>query len=276
MKRLICHYCGRMLPVPSVCPQCHKTNFFPLGVGIQKLDEGLQEYFPGIKVARLDRDSTRKKGQMASLINAFNRGDYQVLLGTQMLAKGLNFPDVDLVGVIFADLSLNFPEFTAAERTFQLLTQVAGRAGRGTGRGEVILQTLQPRHYSILHATCHDYQGFFRQELAIRRELIFPPFSHLVLLRGQAEDQELVQEVLVSIKGVLQSLIKTHGWSKNIMVMGPVPSAVVRIKKMYRWQLLLKSNHRPCLHQLVTEWRGSSLPFRKVAITMDIDPISFV
>ena len=276
MKRLICHYCGRMLPVPSVCPQCHKTNFFPLGVGIQKLDEGLQEYFPGIKVARLDRDSTRKKGQMASLINAFNRGDYQVLLGTQMLAKGLNFPDVDLVGVIFADLSLNFPEFTAAERTFQLITQVAGRAGRGTGRGEVILQTLQPRHYSILHATCHDYQGFFRQELAIRRELIFPPFSHLVLLRGQAEDQELVQEVLVSIKGVLQSLIKTHGWSKNIMVMGPVPSAVVRIKKMYRWQLLLKSNHRPCLHQLVTEWRGSSLTFRKVAITMDIDPISFV
>jgi primosomal protein N' (replication factor Y) len=193
-----------------------------------------------------------------------------------MLAKGLNFPDVDLVGVIFADLSLNFPEFTAAERTFQLLTQVAGRAGRGTGRGEVIIQTLQPRHYSILHATCHDYQGFYSQELAIRRELSFPPFSYMVLLRGQAEDQDLVQEMLVSIKGVLQRLIKTHGWSKNIMVMGPVPSSVARIKKMYRWHLLLKSNHRPHLHQLVAEWRGCSPPSHKVSITMDIDPISFI
>ncbi len=276
INRLVCHYCGLSLPVPSSCPQCHKTNFFPLGVGIQKLNEGLQEYFPGVKVARLDRDSTRKKGQLAALISAFCRGDYQILLGTQMLAKGLNFPNVDLVGVIFADLSLNFPEFTAAERTFQLLTQVAGRAGRGTSRGEVILQTLQPRHYSILHATRHDYQGFFRQELAIRRELGFPPFSYLVLIRGQALDEDRVRKVLVSIKGILQNVIKTHDWSKNIMVMGPVPSAVVRIKKMYRWQLLLKSNHRPRLHQLVTEWRGSSPSSRKVSITVDIDPISFV
>ncbi|MEA2109442.1 MAG: primosomal protein N' [Pseudomonadota bacterium] len=276
MNRLICHYCGMMLPVPSVCPQCHKSNFFPLGVGIQKLDERLQEYFPGIKVARLDRDSTRKKGQLAALINAFCRGEYQVLLGTQMLAKGLNFPDVDLVGVIFADLSLNFPEFTAAEKTFQLLTQVAGRAGRGQNRGKVIIQTLQPRHYSVQHATSHDYQGFFRHELAIRRELSFPPFSHLLLFRGQAEDQDLVQKVLRVIKDRLLNMIKTHGWSKNIMVMGPVPSSVARIKKMYRWQLLLKSNHRPYLHQLITEWRGCSPPSRKVSITVDIDPISFV
>jgi len=283
INRLVCHYCGLTMPVPSVCPQCHKNNFFPLGVGIQKLDEGLREHFPGVKVARLDRDSTRKKGQLATLISAFSRGDYQIILGTQMLAKGLNFPNVDLVGVIFADLSLNFPEFTAAERTFQLLTQVAGRAGRGKSRGKVVLQTLQPRHYSILYATCHDYQGFFRQELAIRRELGFPPFSHLVLIRGQAEDQNLVQEGLRVIKDWLQNVIKTHGWSKNITVMGPVPNAVVRIKKMYRWQLLLKSNHRPHLHQLVTEWRGCSSPAHrvcrpagKVSITVDIDPISFI
>lgn len=276
INRLVCHYCGLTLPVPAVCPQCHKTHLFPLGVGIQKLDEGLREHFPGVKVARLDRDSTRKKGQLAALINAFCRGDYQILLGTQMLAKGLNFPAVDLVGVVFADLSLNFPEFTAAERTFQLLTQVAGRAGRGESRGEVVIQTLQPRHYSIQYATSHDYQGFFRHELAIRRELGFPPFSHLVLFRGQAEDQELVQKALRAIKDTLESVIKTHGWSENVMVMGPVPSAVVRIKKMYRWQLLLKSNHRPRLHQLLTEWRGCPLPSRKVSIAVDIDPVSFV
>lgn len=276
INRLVCHYCGMMQPVPTVCPQCHKSHFFPLGVGIQKLYEGLLEYFPGVKVARLDRDSTRKKGQLASLINAFNRGDYQILLGTQMLAKGFNFPAVDLVGVIFADLSLNFPEFTAAERTFQLLTQVAGRAGRGTSRGEVILQTLQPRHYSIHYATHHDYLGFFKQELAFRQELAFPPFSYLILMRGQAEEQDVVRKALAGIKDVLQDLIKTRGWSKNIIVMGPVPSSVVRIKKMYRWQLLLKSNHRPQLHQLVAEWRGSFSPSRKVAITVDIDPISFL
>ena len=276
INRLVCHYCGMMQPVPTVCPQCHKSHFFPLGVGIQKLYEGLLEYFPGVKVARLDRDSTRKKGQLASLINAFNRGDYQILLGTQMLAKGFNFPAVDLVGVIFADLSLNFPEFTAAERTFQLLTQVAGRAGRGTSRGEVILQTLQPRHYSIHYATHHDYLGFFKQELAFRQELAFPPFSYLILMRGQAAEQDVVRKALAGIKDVLQDLIKTRGWSKNIIVMGPVPSSVVRIKKMYRWQLLLKSNHRPQLHQLVAEWRGSFSPSRKVAITVDIDPISFL
>jgi len=212
---------------------------------------------------------------MAALINAFNRGEYQVLIGTQMLAKGLHFPNVDLVGVIFADLWLNFPEFTAAERTFQLLTQVAGRAGRGENRGEVIIQTLQPRHYSIRHATSHDYQGFFRQELAIRRELDFPPFSYLVLMRGQAEDQELLQKVLHEIKNGLQDIIAAHGWSEKITVMGPVPAAVAKIKKRYRWQLLLKSSHRPFLQQLAAVWRRRYQIPRQVSIALDVDPISF-
>ncbi len=275
INRLVCHYCGLTMPVPAVCPQCRKNSFFPLGIGIQKLDENLRGHFPEVAVARLDRDSIRKKGQMAALINAFNRGEYQVLIGTQMLAKGLHFPNVDLVGVIFADLSLNFPEFTAAERTFQLLTQVAGRAGRGKSRGEVVIQTLQPRHYSIQYATRHDYQGFFHQELAIRQELGFPPFSHLVLMRGQAENQELLQKVLQEIKNGLQDLIAAHGWTKSVMVMGPVPAAVARIKKRYRWQLLLKSSNRPYLQHLLEIWCGQHQASRQVSVTLDVDPISF-
>ncbi len=275
INRLVCHYCGLTMPVPAVCPQCRKNSFFPLGIGIQKLDESLQKHFPEVAVARLDRDSIRKKGQLAALINAFNHGDYQVLIGTQMLAKGLHFPNVDLVGVIFADLSLNFPEFTAAERTFQLLTQVAGRAGRGENRGEVVIQTLQPRHYSVQHASRHDYRGFFHQELEFRKELGFPPFSHLILLRGQAEDQELLRKVLDEIKNDLQEMIAARGWSEKVMIMGPVPAAVARIKKRYRWQLLLKSRHRPILQQLVAVWRGRYQASRQVSITLDVDPVSF-
>ncbi len=275
INRLVCHYCGLTMPVPAVCPQCRKNSFFPLGIGIQKLDESLQKHFPEVAVARLDRDSIRKKGQLAALINAFNHGDYQVLIGTQMLAKGLHFPNVDLVGVIFADLSLNFPEFTAAERTFQLLTQVAGRAGRGENRGEVVIQTLQPRHYSVQHASRHDYRGFFHQELEFRKELGFPPFSHLILLRGQAEDQELLRKVLDEIKNDLQEMIAARGWSEKVMIMGPVPAAVARIKKRYRWQLLLKSRHRPILQQLAAVWRGRYQASRQVSITLDVDPVSF-
>ncbi|MBN2333276.1 MAG: primosomal protein N' [Deltaproteobacteria bacterium] len=274
IDRLVCHYCGLTLPAPKVCPQCHKPRLFPLGVGIQKLAETLEHHFPAVKIARLDRDTTRKKGQLAALIHAFAGGEYQILLGTQMLAKGLHFPNVDLVGVIFADLSLNFPDFTAAERTFQLLTQVAGRSGRGDQRGLVLIQTLLPRHYSIQCAARHDYQGFFALEYQLRQELKLPPASYLVLIRAHGADQQQVVALLGSIRDEACKYIRDNGWNESIVVMGPVPASVVKIKNRFRWHLLLKGIQRPRLHQLVGQLRR--LPgARQVTVSIDIDPLSF-
>jgi primosomal protein N' (replication factor Y) len=245
-------------------------------VGIQKLAASLDEYFPGVPVVRLDRDTTRKEGELAARVAAFARGEYQIMLGTQMLAKGLNFPGVDLVGVIFADLSLNFPEFTAAERTFQLLTQVAGRAGRGERRGEVLIQTLMPRHYSVRFAARHDYAGFYAHELGVRRELGFPPFSRLVLLRGQAVDEGELRDFLQRLAADLREKIKTRGWQRELEVLGPVPGAILRVKNRYRWYLLLRGRHRPRLHRLVSELRSGLRPPRRLSLFIDVDPLSFV
>ncbi len=275
-QRLVCHYCGRQVPLPSRCPQCRQENFLPVGVGIQRLAAGLEEHFPGVKMVRLDRDTTRKKGELAARVDAFARGEYQVMLGTQMLAKGLNFTGVDLVGVVFADLSLNFPEFTAAERTFQLLTQVAGRAGRGERRGEVLIQTLMPRHYSIRFAARHDFAGFFARELELRRQLAFPPFSHLVLLRGQAAVEADIRDFLRQTAGDLREKIQARGWQRELQVLGPVPGAILRVKNRYRWYLLLRGRDRPRLHRLVGELRQRLRIPRRLSLFIDVDPLSFV
>ncbi len=300
---LVCHYCGGQQLLPVTCPECGAQRFFPLGIGIQKLEEGLHKHFPKINVLRLDRDATRRKGELGRIIEEFRSGKAQVLLGTQMLAKGHNFPGVDLVGVIFADLSLEMPEFTAPERTFQLLAQVAGRAGRGRddNAGEVIVQTLQPDHYSVLTATAHDYEAFYKEELQNRRELLFPPFSYLANLRASGPDEEQVRNFLNQAKmlgrqvlgeGVppepgntyLSSLTPlTHENELSepdfslppIALLGPVPSAIVKIQNRYRWSLLLKAQNRPELHKFIRQWRQLLPTPATLKWRLDIDPISF-
>ncbi len=294
---LVCHYCGGQQPLPSTCPECGGQRFFPLGIGIQKLEEGLHKHFPDIKVLRLDRDATRRKGELGRIIEEFRSGQAQVLLGTQMLAKGHNFPGVDLVGVIFADLSLEMPEFTAPERTFQLLAQVAGRAGRGRDdtAGEVIVQTLQPDHYSVLTATTHDYEAFYEQEIQNRRELLFPPFSYLANLRASGPDQEQVRNFLNQAKALGQQILGQNHPAPTldllndnspeleepnfspppIALLGPVPAAIVKIQNRYRWSLLLKAQKRPELHSFIRQWRQLLPPPTRIKWRLDIDPQSF-
>jgi len=297
---LVCHYCGGQQPLLTTCPECGGQRFFPLGIGIQKLEEGLKKHFPEIKVLRLDRDATRRKGELGRIIGEFRTGKAQVLLGTQMLAKGHNFPGVDLVGVIFADLSLEMPEFTAPERTFQLLAQVAGRAGRGrdNAAGEVIVQTLQPDHYSILTATAHDYKTFYEQEIQNRSELTFPPFSYLANLRASGPDQEQVRGFLLQAKELGQRLSGAGGMTLSsqspdsaaagaelndepnfslppIALLGPVPAAVVKIKNHYRWSLLLKARNRRELHNFIRRWRKLLPTPATLKWRLDIDPLSF-
>jgi len=295
---LVCHYCGGQQPLPTTCPKCGGQRFFPLGIGIQKLEEGLHKHFPEIKILRLDRDATRRKGELGRIIEEFRSGQAQVLLGTQMLAKGHNFPGVDLVGVIFADLSLEMPEFTAPERTFQLLAQVAGRAGRGRDdtAGEVIVQTLQPDHYSVLTATAHDYETFYEQEIQNRSELLFPPFSYLANLRANGPDQEQVRNFLIQAKILGQQILGQNQPKQTldsldnddsselsepdfslppIALLGPVPSAIVKIQNRYRWSLLLKAQNRPELHRFIRQWRKLLPTPATLKWRLDIDPQSF-
>ncbi len=294
---LVCHYCGGQQPIISTCPKCSGKRLFPLGIGIQKLEEGLSKHFPEVKVLRLDRDATRRKGELGRIIEEFRAGKAQVLLGTQMLAKGHNFPGVDLVGVIFADLSLEMPEFTAPERTFQLLAQVAGRAGRGRGgsSGEVIVQTLQPDHYSVLTATAHDYEAFYEEEIQNRQELRFPPFSYLANLRASGPNQELVRNFLNQAKTLGQQILgqqpaptlsNLDDLSNQdldepdfslpaIALLGPVPSAIVKIQNNYRWSLLLKSQNRSELHNFIRQWRPMLPTANTLKWRLDIDPQSF-
>ncbi len=295
---LVCHYCGGRQPLLTTCPECGGQRFFPLGIGIQKLEEGLSKHFPEIKVLRLDRDATRRKGELSRIIGEFRAGKAQVLLGTQMLAKGHNFPGVDLVGVIFADLSLEMPEFTAPERTFQLLAQVAGRAGRGRddNPGEVIVQTLQPDHYSVLTATTHDYEAFYQQEIQNRSELGFPPFSYLANLRANGPDQEQVRNFLQQAKTLGQEILGTNKPAPRpesnldnettdldepdfslppIALLGPVPAAIVKVQNRYRWSLLLKAHNRRELHSFIRRWRRLLPTSTTLKWRLDIDPLSF-
>ena len=279
---LVCHYCGGQQPVPEVCPKCGGKRFFPLGIGIQKLEEGLAHHFPEARVLRLDRDATRRKGELGRILEDFREGKADILLGTQMLAKGHNFPMVDLVGVIFADLSLEMPEFTAPERTFQLLAQVAGRTGRGrdSSSGEVIIQTLQPDHYSVLTAAAHDYVSFYNQELESRRELAFPPFSYLANLRAVGPDQERVRDFLISAKKLGLELLGQkstglHDIQPPIVLLGPVPSAIVKVQNRYRWNLLIKATQRSLLHNFLRRWRQQLPIAPPLNWRLDIDPQSF-
>lgn len=243
-----CHYCGHAEPAPAICPECGSEHIRYFGTGTQRVEEELGKLFPGISIIRMDVDTTSEKGSHEKLLTAFREKKAQVLLGTQMVAKGLDFPDVTLVGVIAADTALHFPDFRSAEKTFQLLTQVAGRAGRHQLPGEVIIQTYVPEHYSVIHASRHDYLSFVREELTHRRALYYPPYSRLVLITLSHEQLPVLlrksENLVLELKGQAQKL----GWygsmdkfsSEALEILGPVASPVPRIKNRYRFQCVVK------------------------------------
>jgi len=246
------------------------------GFGTEKLEEELKEIYPDKRVARMDRDSTRRKGRTFQILKKFSDHEIDILVGTQMITKGYDFPNVTLVGVVAADLSLGFPDFRAGERTFQLLCQVAGRAGRGDQKGEVIVQTFNPAHYAITTAEEHDYPSFFQREKELREQLGYPPFSYVACLKFRGNNlkptAKMAQRVGQGIIGILEKWSKR---GKEIQVLGPAEAPFAKLRGKYRWQILVKCKGAALLHYLLKEVEGlSKRMLRSTGVTMiiDVDP----
>ncbi|MCK8638211.1 primosomal protein N' [Fructobacillus fructosus] len=269
---LKCHYCDYQAPIPQVCPVCGSKRIRYYGTGTEKVEAELKKRLPEYGVIRLDQDTTRKKGAMAKALADFGQKKAQILLGTQMVAKGLDFPDVTLVGVLNADTGLGLPDFRASEKTFQLLTQVAGRAGRSKARGEVVIQTFNPDHYALKFAQQHDYEGFYRQEMAIRHAAEFPPYFYTVQIQCSDPDEAKV---------ALQSA-KIAAWLKkrlpeDVLILGPSPRSIAKLKGRYFFQMILKMK-KPDeadeqLRELVDRSQHAEKDFR---LEVRRDPVSFM
>ncbi|WP_226578601.1 primosomal protein N' [Halobacillus litoralis] len=239
-NRLKCHYCSHEEPMPEECPECESKTIRYFGTGTQKVEEALQELIPEARVIRMDVDTTRKKGAHERLLGQFGEGKADILLGTQMIAKGLDFGNVTLVGVLAADSLLNLPDFRASEKTFQLLTQVSGRAGRHEKAGEVVVQTYTPEHYSIELASQYDYEQFFHEEMKLRKAFRYPPYFFLTLFTVSHPNQLKVQEVTQKITMFMEQKLSDQSY-----VLGPTPSALTRINNRYRYQCMVKYKKEP-------------------------------
>ncbi|HYZ87270.1 MAG TPA: primosomal protein N' [Bryobacteraceae bacterium] len=271
-RRMLCHYCGFSRRPPSVCPKCNSEHIQFLGTGSEKVEDELHQHFPKARIARLDRDTVTGKRQFETILQSFREHRYDILVGTQMIAKGHDIPNVTLVGVVAADIGLGVPDFRAAERTFQLLTQVAGRAGRGDLSGHVLMQTLNPDHYAVRLAAAQDYHGFYARELQFRQSMRYPPFSALanVLIRHQKQEEAL------RMSAELGHLLTPP--PEKIKVMGPAEAPVPRLLDEFRYQLLLKANSRTNLHETVSRLRSHALQNRwsPTSLVIDVDPISLL
>ncbi|MDO6655584.1 primosomal protein N' [Anaerobacillus sp. 1_MG-2023] len=243
-----CHYCGHEEPFPSRCPECESEHIRFFGTGTQRVEEELTKILPEARVVRMDVDTTRRKGAHEKLLNQFGEGKADILLGTQMIAKGLDFPNVTLVGVLAGDAMLHLPDFRASEKTFQLLTQVSGRAGRHLLPGEVIVQSYTPEHYSIEMAADHDYQSFYKREMLTRKQFGYPPFYFLAMVNVSHEELTKTVDVTEKIAGYLKDHL-----TKASVVLGPVASPIPRIKDRYRYQCMIKYKTEPNLHHHLKE-----------------------
>jgi primosomal protein N' (replication factor Y) len=276
-RELHCHYCGFFRQAPDSCPLCHEPELGGGGIGTEQVEEALLRLLPKVRVARLDRDSVRKKGFLSKVMESWRAHELDVLIGTQMVTKGHDVPGVTLVGVLLADVALNLPDFRAAERTFQLLTQVAGRAGRGEEPGRVIIQTYSPQHYSIRCAAQHDFRRFATLELRYRRNLGYPPYTRMVNVRFEGKNGERVQKAAEQFVARLTSRVVQSG--RGPTVLGPAPAPIERIKGRERWQVLLKGYDRTLLHEVVRTvqeeliGQGRSPQLR---IIVDVDPYNML
>ena len=269
-NRLVCHYCGYSIAPDAICPECRSTDVVGLGLGSERIEAEVCQLIPHARVARLDSDTTKDRKIYMAILQKVRNHEVDILIGTQMVAKGLHFPKMTLVGVVWADSGLGMPDYKASERTFQLLAQVTGRAGRGEHAGRVIIQTHQPEHYAVECARCHDYEKLYAQEQALRAGLGYPPFGRLVNIRFSGENEDRVAETANKVARYLRAMTISEG----IDILGPAPAPLSRIKKRFRWQLLVKSSRFTLLHdiceRLLTEKQGLCLA--GVRIGLDIDP----
>ena len=267
-RRARCHYCNYSARVPAVCPLCAGAYLEQTGFGTERIEAEVKRLCPGARVARLDRDAIRRRGSLDALLGRFRDGAIDVLVGTQMIAKGHDFPRVTLVGVISADVGLGLADFRASERTFQLLTQVAGRAGRGEQPGEAIIQTLYPDHYSIQLACRQDYPAFFERELAFRRAMRYPPFSSIVNTIVRAPTFVGAMDDAEAIAGALR-----EAGGEELRVLGPAPAALGKLRGEYRAQILLKGTNRKRMRQALLAALASRADVQR-RVVVDIDPLS--
>jgi primosomal protein N' (replication factor Y) len=272
-QQLICHYCGYAIAMPRKCPKCLSESIELMGLGTEQVEDHLIQQFPQARVARLDRDTSAGRGSR-SILARMSRQEIDLLVGTQMVTKGHDFPHVTLVGVICADLGLHFPDFRSAERTFQLLTQVAGRAGRGDRSGRVLIQTYNPDHPSLRHVRTHDYRGFYNEEVQARRELGYPPWGYLATVRI---DGEHAPTVIETARSLAQSARAAIDDLKNtpMEILGPAEAPIQRLKGRTRWLLLLKGRSREGLRLVINgiltyppmQHRG------QLKVSVDVDPL---
>lgn len=276
-RHVRCHHCDFRKPITQLCPGCGKQSLAGIGAGTEQIEEALKRLLPEARVARMDRDTTGKRGSQEALIRKWEKGELDILVGTQMITKGHDVMGVTLVGALLADLSLNLPDFRAAERTFQLLSQVAGRSGRGDDPGLMIVQTYAPDHYAIQHLLTHDYKSFFNAEIEFRRALGYPPFSRLVQLRVDGPKAEEVEGQIKQLAIAMRRQLSTQEkFASQIEILGPAPAPIEKLRNRYRWQLLIKGKQIGALLEFAQLAREGLPRGRLVRLHVDVDPYSML
>jgi primosomal protein N' (replication factor Y) len=276
-RLLKCHYCEFSSTPPETCPACRGTRVEYFGTGTQKVEREVRRLFPKASVARMDRDATGGRHAFQDILARLARGEIDILIGTQMITKGHDFPRITLVGVVSADVALGLPDFRAAERTFQLLTQVAGRAGRGEVPGEVIVQTFAPQHYAIQRAQTHDFLAFFTEEMGYRRRLGYPPEVRLAACRFEGREAQAVEQFSHAFVALLRPYVRQ---AEGVALLGPAPAALAKLNNRYRWHLLIKAPTTRRLHEVIEQALGAlkqaAIPRHGVRLSLDVDPINLL
>lgn len=273
---LLCHHCGKSEKNPLICPQCGSKYIKYFGVGTQKVEEETKKMFPQARVERMDMDTTSKKHSHEQILNRFANGEIDILIGTQMIAKGHDFPNITLVGVIAADLSLNIDDFRGSEITFQLLTQVSGRAGRAELSGTVFIQTYNPESYAIALAKTQDYEKFYNEEISLRKMMNYPPYSNIFIILIFGENEK---SVITSIHKFME-ILNYYNKKNNFELLGPVPASISKIKKQYRWKIMIKCNEEERLKNYaiycLNKFKVAGLYSSDISISMNMNPMSFI
>jgi primosomal protein N' (replication factor Y) len=274
-RSLQCHYCDYQVQAPGDCPRCEGHRLHGVGIGTERLEEEIKTLFPDVQVGRMDRDTTTRRHAHQTILKQLESGLIDILVGTQMIAKGHDFPNVTFVGVISADTSLHFPDFRSSERTFQLLTQVAGRAGRGDAAGEVVIQTFTPDHYSIMRAKDHDFISFYREEIQFREVLDYPPFARLINFRLAGNSEKRTKAEAEQLGRIGKSLLQ-EDFSKGIEILGPSTAPFAKMRGKFRWHMLAKGKNSRLLHQFAHDLvvrAEEGLKGKGITLDVDVDPI---
>lgn len=277
-NRLICHFCGASKPLAKTCPSCDSKYIKAFGAGTQKIEAYMKQIFPDTNIARMDQDTTNTKNGHEEILGAFKRKEIDILIGTQMVAKGHDFHNVTVVGVLAADISLNADDFRASEKTFQLITQVIGRTGRGIKHGDAFIQTYQPEHYSIKHALVEDYKGFYEEEIMFRKAMIYPPYCHLLNIISLSENEAECRRLLNDCVTVIEDMFKNVEDPKFV-VLGPAQTSIGKIKGYYRYRVIVKGSSYKKLTLVMKELynrKDNNITYKNARLTMDLNPMSLM